>query len=190
MKIAIISASVRNGRMTHRVALGLEKELDRISGIECFVVDLKDIPMSLWEETYVSKEVNHRTFEVLKSEMDAADAFIFVSPEYNGSYTSALKNLIDFFPKKTFSDKPISVVSVTTGRMGGMRAALQMQQLVLAIFAYPQPNMLLVSEVQKKFNEKGDLIDPGFQQTLKQFIDDFTWFTSALHHAKVNLSVA
>ena len=190
MRIGIISASIRDGRLTHRVALALQDALLKIEAIDAFIVDLKETPVDLWEATYTSNSENRKHFDELKDTLDEADGFIFVSPEYNGSYTSALKNLIDFFPKSSFSKKAIAVVSVTSGKLGGMRAALNMQQLVLAIFAYPQPNMLLVPEVHEKFNELGVLLDKSFAKTIEGFLSDYLWLCKALDHSRINFTYA
>ena len=47
---------------------------------------------------------------------------LLVTPEYNGSYTPALKNLFDHFPKQ--SRKPFGIVTASPGALGGMRAGI------------------------------------------------------------------
>lgn len=109
---------------------------------------------------------------------------LFVSPEYNGSYTAALKNMTDHFSKAEFSKKAIGVVSVSSGAMGGIRGALHMQQLVLALFAYPIPQMMLVPDVQDKFNAEGELTDEAFAKKLDAYLKDYLWFAGAIADKK------
>jgi NAD(P)H-dependent FMN reductase len=182
MKIAIISASIRQGRLTHYVAQELEKRLSE-AGINASLVDLNNYAFPLFEHVYKSDSPLKGT-EELRQTLQQADAMLFVSPEYNGSYTSALKNMTDHFSKAEFSKKAIGVVSVSSGPMGGMRGAMHMQQLVLALFAYPIPQMMLVPNVQDKFNEDAALIDATFAKKLDTYLQDFRWFAGAISEKK------
>ena len=69
--------------------------------------------------------------------MFEADAFILVSPEYNGSYSPAMKNLVDHFPKQ--HHKPFGIATASPGPLGGIRASQQMQLLVNALFGIASP---------------------------------------------------
>jgi NAD(P)H-dependent FMN reductase len=122
-------------------------------------------------------------------QLQGADAMIFVSPEYNGGYSSALKNVVDFFPKSTYADKPIGVAAVSAGGLGGMRAALQMQQLVLALWGFPTPQMLLVSNVRDRFDEAGRLFDEDLGKKMDAFLDKLIWFSEAIVEKKQKIDV-
>jgi NAD(P)H-dependent FMN reductase len=184
MNIVIVSASTRNGRLTHHASLGLQKALEQFDDIETIVLDLKQLDIHYFEEvmskmTQPNKDVTN-TFETLNK----ADAFLFVTPEYNGSYSGALKNMVDLYPKSTFARKAVGIVTVTTGAMGGMRAAMQLQQLILAIWAIPSPQMLLVPTVQNKFDNTGALLDDSFTKNIQAFLGEFLWLAKALKASK------
>lgn len=183
MNISIISGSAREGRMSHRVAIALAKAFEG-KGLEVSVIDVKGLGIGIMDDV-LAKQANP-SFNLIetKRQLDAADAMIFVSPEYNGSYSPALKNLIDHFPKSTYERKPIGVAAVSSGAMGGIRAALQLQQLVLALFGYPTFRMLTVPNVSENLNEVGEVLTPAFQKTLDGFVAEFEWFSSALVTAK------
>ena len=102
-----------------------------------------------------------------------ADAFIVVSPEYNGSYTPALKNLFDHFPKR--SHKAFGIVTASPGILGGVRASQQMQLLINALFGIDSPYMLITPQVDKKFDAHGNLIDATFQKNIDVFVSEFLW---------------
>lgn len=182
MKITIISSSIRQGRLTHFVAKELEKRLAE-KKIYVELVDLGDYAFPLFEHVHNADSPLKGTEELRKS-LHQADAMLFVSPEYNGSYTAALKNMTDHFSKAEFSKKAIGVVSVSSGAMGGIRAALHMQQLVLALFAYPIPQMLLVPDVQDKFNAAGEFTDEAFTKKIDAYIKDYLWFAGAIADKK------
>jgi NAD(P)H-dependent FMN reductase len=64
--------------------------------------------------------------------------------------------------------------------MGGIRAAYQVQQVILSLFAYPQPQMLTVGKMGDKFDERGDLIDEDFRDRFEGFVDHFLAFTTKI----------
>lgn len=182
MNIAIISSSIRQGRLTHQVAMELKNRLQK-KEVNSSLVDLGNYAFPLFDKVF-DKASPLKGTEELRQTLQEADAMLFVSPEYNGSYTSALKNMTDHFSKAEFSKKAIGVVSVSSGAMGGMRAALHMQQLVLALFAYPIPQMMLVPDVQDKFNAEGQLTDGVFAKKMDHYLQDYLWFASAIADKK------
>jgi NAD(P)H-dependent FMN reductase len=107
--------------------------------------------------------------------MFEADAFILVTPEYNGSYSPAMKNMLDHFPKQ--HHKTFGLVTASPGAMGGMRAAMQLQQLVFALFGIGSPYMLVVPGVDKKFDVEGNLLDESFQKSVDLFVKEFLWLS-------------
>ena len=117
-------------------------------------------------------------------QLDGSDAIILISPEYSGSYSGVLKNALEYFGPHEFRKKPIGVVSVSAGRLGGVNASTQMQLLILAIGGYPMPLKLLVPEVQKAFDSNGDPVDEYFQNTAQRFLDELIWFTEAIVNHK------
>ena len=107
-----------------------------------------------------------------------ADAFILVSPEYNGGYSPAMKNLLDYFPKQ--NRKAFGLCTSSPGAMGGMRAAMQLQLLSLALWGIPSPQILLVPAVDSKFDEQGHLQDANFERSIDVFVRDFLWLAERL----------
>ena len=184
MKIAIISSSTRTGRQSHKVALGLELALSKFEHISTEVIDLKAANLPVFEDTMEKAITNKDEIQTLHAQLTSADALIVVTPEYNGNYSSALQNMVDHYPKSTFAKKAVGIVTVTTGPLGGMRAALHLQQFILAFGAIPSPQMLLVATVQNKFDELGNLIDENFSKNIQSFLNEFNWLANALYNAK------
>ena len=126
MKIEIISGSPRINSVTRRVALHLKNLIKDTTSHEVDIIDLKDWNLPPVQTVFVSVEKTPEEFRPLAERIFAAQAIILVTPEYNGSYSPALKNLLDHFPKQ--HHKPFGIVTASPGAMGGMRAA---QQLLL-----------------------------------------------------------
>lgn len=188
MKIAIISSSVRIGRQSHKVAVELQRKLAQNEDINANLIDLASYQIPHMESVLAKHPRPPEDLIKIGEQLQEADAIIFVSPEYNGGYSSALKNVVDFFPKSTYADKPIGVAAVSAGSMGGMRAALQMQQLVLALWGFPMPQMLLVSNVKERFDGVGNLSDDDLGEKMDVFLDKLIWFSEAIVEKKQGVS--
>ncbi len=184
MNIAILSASTRMGRQTHKVALGLQKYLQPFDHLQSVLVDLMEYKIPLFEETLTRHPDPSDALRELGAILARADAMLFVTPEYNGSYSPALKNAVDHFNKTEFARKAIGIVTVTNGAMGGIRAGLALQHLIPALFAYVVPQMLLVPGVQTKFDDEGNLIDPAFEKNVANFTREFLWLAEAVYEKK------
>lgn len=182
MNIVIISGSARQNSMTHRVALHLQKILQDRFAVE--LVDLREWAMPPVETVFASEEKTPAQYLGLRSKLFAADAFLFVTPEYNGGYSPAMKNLLDHFPKTTYARKAIGIVTASDGLFGGMRAAMQMQQLVCALFGIPCPQMLVTPQADKKFDEDGTLTDAGFTRNTETFLAEYIWLAESLYNAR------
>ena len=132
----------------------------------------------LLQEVYTSVEKAPEELKPLARRMFDANAFILISPEYNGSYAPALKNLFDHFPKQMH--KAFGIVTASPGALGGVRAALQLQMLVYALFGIGSPYMLVVPQIEKKFDKEGNLIDPAFQNAVNTFVTEFLWIAERI----------
>ena len=178
MKIEIISGSPRHESITVRVAKFLQKYLNETSIHKINLLDIRDFPLPHIQKVWTSIEVVPDEWKNLGKRMFSADAFILVTPEYNGSYSPAMKNLFDHFPKQ--SHKPFGIATASPGIMGGMRASQQMQLLVAALFGIPSPQMLITPLVDKKFDAEGNLLDEAFQKQIEFFVKEFLWLSEKI----------
>jgi NAD(P)H-dependent FMN reductase len=178
MRIEIISGSPRTTSVTKRVALHLKKWLNHNTSHEVDIIDMKDWNIPPVQSVWVAPEKAPAEFQPLAERIFNADAYILVTPEYNGSYSPAMKNMLDHFPKRLH--KPFGIVTASPGAMGGIRASQQLLQLVPALFGIASPNMLITPAVDKKFNADGDLLDESFQQAVHTFVTDFLWLSEKL----------
>jgi NAD(P)H-dependent FMN reductase len=175
MKIEIISGSPRINSVTKRVALNLKNWLENNTDHETDIIDMKDWNLPPVQSVFVSVDRTPDEFKPLAERIFKADAFILVTPEYNGSYSPAMKNLLDHFPKQ--HHKPFGIATASPGAMGGIRASQQLLQLVPALFGIASPYLLIVPSVDKKFDEAGNLIDPAFEKSIHNFISEFLWLS-------------
>lgn len=174
MNIEIVSGSPRKESVTFRVALFLQKLLKEKTQHNINIIDVREWNFpTLQEEVYASVEKTPDPYKPLAKRMFEADAFIIVTPEYNGSYTPPMKNLFDHFPKQMH--KTFGLVTASVGAMGGMRASQQLFLLVAALFGIASPYMLIVPAVDKKFDAEGTLVDETFTNSVNTFVREFLW---------------
>ena len=183
MKIEIISGSPRTNSVTHRVALHLKDWLSQNNTHDVDIIDMRDWNIPPIQAAWSSVDKAPVEFQPLAERIFNADAYILVSPEYNGSYSPAMKNLLDHFPKR--HHKPFGIVTASPGAMGGIRASQQLLQLVPALFGVTSPYMLIIPAVDKKFSPDGDLLDESFQNGVHNFISEFLWLSEKLVNEKV-----
>lgn len=179
MNIVIISGSPRSNSLTVRVAQHLQTYLGaHYPQHDIELLDIRQYHLPPIQTPFASVEQAPTEWQDLATTMFSADAFILVSPEYNGAYSAAMKNLLDHFPK--FSRRVFGIVTASPGAMGGMRAAMQMQQMVAAFLGILSPHMLIVPAIDKKFGEQGKLIDSTFEKSVQNFIHEFIWLADAI----------
>jgi len=185
MRIEIISGSPRTNSVTRRVALHLQTLLKETTDHEIGLIDMQDWDLPVLQTVFSSVENTPEEWRPLTQRIFSADAFILVSPEYNGSYTPALKNLLDHFPKQ--HRKPFGIVTASTGALGGIRATQQLLLLIPALFGIPSPYLLVVPGVDKKFDKEGNLVDESFLHNIHNFTAEFLWLAESLVKDKVTV---
>lgn len=113
-----------------------------------------------------------------KAQIEAADAVLFVTPEYNRSVPGVLKNAIDIasrpYGKSAWSGKPGGVISVTPGGLGAFGANHHLRQslVFLNVPTMPQPEAY-ISNASKLFDDAGELTDDDTRGFLLRFMAAF-----------------
>jgi chromate reductase len=114
-----------------------------------------------------------------RQRVKAADAVLFVTPEYNRSVPAVLKNALDVgsrpYGASVWDRKPGAVVSSSPGAIGGFGANHHLRQslVFLNVPTLQQPEAYL-SHVDKLFDEHGKLVSDGTGKFLQDFMQAFT----------------
>src|SRR6266403_615035 len=101
--------------------------------------------------------------ETLRRQIAAADALLFVTPEYNYSMSGVLKNAIDWAsrpPDQPFAGKPVAIMGAAAGMAGSGRAQYDLRRSCVFLDMHPlnKPEVL-IGQAQAKFDAEGNLID-------------------------------
>jgi NAD(P)H-dependent FMN reductase len=121
-RIGIIIGSTRPGRNGEKVARWVLEHAEQRTDAEFELVDLRDYPLPHFDEegSPMRGTVDAAYVEPWRDKVASLDGFVFVSPEYNHSMTSVLKNALDYlYPE--WNNK--AAAFVTYGGAGGARAA-------------------------------------------------------------------
>ena len=110
--VAIVLGSVRPGRAGEQVVRWIEDQARQVESVQTVFFDLRDYNLPLFaEEMPPSMQAPTLPEAVrLRAHVEANDAVLFVTPEYNHSVPAALKNAIDYLPPATLKEKAIGLV--------------------------------------------------------------------------------
>jgi NAD(P)H-dependent FMN reductase len=178
-KIAIISASVREGRKSHRVAQYLERYITNVEGLEVDVLDLMEFGFPLFPERLKFMKDPAANIVDFANRVKQADGVIIVTPEYNGGAPASLKNVLDLLTED-WKNKPIAISTVSGGNFGGAQTLVSLLFNFWKIRGWVVPGPLQVPNVGDNFNESCEPVDKeAWDKRAKVFLDGLVWAIEA-----------
>jgi len=120
-----------------------------------------------------------------KRKIKEADALLIVTPEYNYSIPGVLKNAIDWasrpYGDNSFENKPVAIMSASTGILGGARAQYHLRQSLVFLNMFPlnKPEIFVTTAAQK-FDDKGKLLDSKTGELIAQLLSNLVVWTRKL----------
>jgi len=177
-KIAVIVGSVRSERQGIKVAKWIVKNLEGRNH-EVSLVDPVQLQLPLLDKMYKEMKTPSENLKKLYTVIKDADGYIPVTPEYNHSVSSAMKNTLDYFLEEYFF-KPSGIVSYSVGPFGGILAGNHLRQVLAEMGAPAIPSQLPISKVQEVFGDGGELLDKNYERRFERFFDEFEWYVNAL----------
>jgi NAD(P)H-dependent FMN reductase len=178
--LLIVIASTRPGRVGLPVANWFETEATAHGAFALEVVDLAQLALPLLDEPkhprlrQYTKDHTHAWSAIVQR----ADAFAFVTAEYNYGYPAALKNAIDYLHHE-WRYKPVGFVSYG-GVAAGTRAVQQLKQVVTALRMMPTSASVNIPFVQQFLND--GVIEPNevMTQATSDMLDELAAVQAAL----------
>ena len=128
--IAIVLGSVRPGRAGEQVVRWIEEQSLQVEGANPIFIDLRDYALPLFaEEMPPSMQAPTLPEAVrLRANIEAVDAVVFVTPEYNHSIPGVLKNAIDYLPPATLKDKATALIGYSYS--GGVNPRAHLREVL------------------------------------------------------------
>ena len=135
------------------------------AGAEVTYLDLRDIPMPLFDEDLEAQEGLPLNARKLKDLILAHQGLLIASPEYNSSISGVLKNAIDWVsrpdpgeaPAACFVDKVAAIMSASPSPLGGLRGLVQVRAMLGNIQVLVLPDQIAVPKAYEAFNSDGTL---------------------------------
>jgi NAD(P)H-dependent FMN reductase len=146
-RIAILSASVRNGRKSHRTALFLQRFITERALGEVDLIDLAAYDFPIFHERLRFLDPKPADVVQFAERISSADGVIIVTPEYNGGYPAALKNAIDLLYDE-WHRKPVAICTNSDGSFGGMQVITSLQFTLWKMPCSPFPRSPMPSMKQ------------------------------------------
>jgi chromate reductase len=108
--------------------------------------------------------------------VEAADALLIATPEYNASLPGALKNALDWasrpFPDNVLREKPSAVVGASTGLFGAVWAQAEVRKVLKTSGAHVLESELPVGMADGAFGDDDALVDPDLSARLSDLVSD------------------
>jgi chromate reductase, NAD(P)H dehydrogenase (quinone) len=121
----------------------------------------------------------------LKKRVRAADAILFVTPEYNYSVPGVLKNAIDWasrpYGDSAWAGKPVAVMGASIGMIGTARAQYHLRQMFVFLDMHPvnQPEVMIGNAAQR-FDREGNLTDETSKGLIRQLLRNLVDWTGRI----------
>jgi NAD(P)H-dependent FMN reductase len=184
LRVAVLVGSTRNGRFAPVVTDWLLGHLGSRADMAADLVDLVDTPLPTTFPSF-GGELDQGEAELLAAvspRLEAADAFVIVTPEYNHSFPAPLKNAIDWHNRQ-WHGKPVAFVSYG-GLSGGLRAVEQLRVVLAELNAATIRNTVSFHGAAQRFDVDGKALDPAADAAAKTMLDQLAWWAQALREAR------
>jgi NAD(P)H-dependent FMN reductase len=154
--LLIIIASTRPGRVGLPIGRWFEQRARDHGGFDVMVADLAEWRLPFMDEPNHPRlqRYSHQHTKRWSAAVEAADAFVFVMPEYNHGINAPLKNAIDYLHNE-WQRKPVAFVSYG-GVAAGTRAVQMTKQVVVSLRMVPLNDAVTIPFVASMIDEDGD----------------------------------
>ena len=181
-RILVLYGSYRSDRMGIRLADFIVAGL-KARGADAELIDAKAIGLPMLDRMFKEDPRGSapEALETLARKIRAADAFIFVTGEYNWGVQPGLKNLTDHFLEEWFW-RPAAIASYSAGRIAGARSSLVWHGTLSEMGMVVVSSTLAVGPIGQALTAEGKPVGEAGQQLERAFVrfaDDLAWWTEA-----------
>jgi NAD(P)H-dependent FMN reductase len=178
--IPIILGTARQGRQSEHVARFVFEQTKKRTDVETELIDVCKLPMRLDD---AGEQMKDPTFSAT---IERCDGLIIVTPEYNHGYPGLLKHALDMNLEE-YIHKAVGICGVSAGQFGGARVIeglLPVMRELGLVTIFWDVNF---GNVQKLFDEQGNLLDQSYVRRLDKFLNELTWMARVLRYGRENI---
>jgi chromate reductase len=172
-RILAFSGSLRAASWNHRIAELSAKAASK-AGADVTMLRLRDYPLPVYDQEIEESTGLPPHVVALKKLFREHDGFLIASPEYNGSVSAALKNVIDWVSRPEdghpnlvgFKGKVAGLLACSPGRLGGLRGLAQLRIILSGIGTIVLPDQVAVPSIHDQFKDSTVLSNEDLQQAV------------------------
>ena len=165
-RVLAFAGSARGGSFNKKL-LAVAAQGARSAGAEVTVVDLRDLPLPLYDGDLEERDGLPQNARELKRLFLAHQGLLLACPEYNSSITPLLKNTLDWVSRPAEGEAPLAcyagkvagLVAASPGGLGGLRGLVHVRAILSNINVLVVPVQVAVSKAHEAFDAQGALKD-------------------------------
>ena len=189
-KLLAFSGSLRQHSFNQSIVIAASDGA-KAAGAEVTIVHLNDFKAPLFNEDDEAASGIPANAKKLKALMMKHDGFLIATPEYNSSFSAALKNAIDWAsrmeegetPLQAFKGKTATLMAASPGAIGGIRGLVPLSMLLGNIGMHVYPVQHAISKVGRLIDSSGKVTDEATLKKLHALGKQAVAFTEALKDA-------
>lgn len=184
-KIKILTGSVRPTRFNIQPAKWIADIAAKRTDMQAELIDLKEVNLPFLDEPE-SPMSGHYTKEYTKAWakiIGDSDGFIFVTPEYNHSFSPVLKNAIDYLNHE-WNYKPVSFVSYGS-LAGGSRAVEHLRGIAAELHMYDLREQIMLPNYWENLDDKGQYkFNDRHEKSAQGLLDSLVFWADVMKEAR------
>jgi chromate reductase, NAD(P)H dehydrogenase (quinone) len=173
--ITIVSSTNRNNSKSLEFSKHYQSSLAGM-GVESTILDLSLLPTDFTHTALYENSGKNTAFNEFRNQVEISQKFIFIVPEYNGSFPGVLKSFIDGLKyPDSFTGKKAMLVGISAGVQGGALALSHLNDILNYLNMHVYGTRLKLPMFDKTF-VSGTITDPKIEILAKQQLDGFLKF--------------
>lgn len=190
-RILILYGSYRSDRQGIRLVDYLMRAFAERGAVP-ELIDAKAVGLPMLDRMYKEYPTGEAppALEELATKIRAADAFVFVTGEYNWGQQPGLKNLTDHFLEEWFW-RPAGIASYSAGRLAGAHASVAWHGTLTEMGMVVISSSLTVGGIGCTLDETGTPTGNGgaaLAKTFPRFADDLAWWAEAAREQRARMA--
>ncbi|SHG55159.1 NADPH-dependent FMN reductase [Streptoalloteichus hindustanus] len=184
LRFLVFAASLRAGSLNHRLARLAATVIEALGGRVDFAA-LRDFDAPSYDQDVQELDGFPEGAAEFRRRLEANDAFVISSPEYNFSVPGGLKNAIDWVSR--FQPQPLNerhglLMSASPSMAGGNRGLWALRVPLEHLGARVYPEMFSLAQAHQAFTDNGWIADPRLQNWFERMIVGFMDLVEAAKH--------